>query len=200
MESAKKNRGCLPHLFFFLIFIIVLLFIAKFTFRGLPEPQIFPTPTQSFPVETTLTPASTINLLFSPSSLTTSPKQRFKAQLSIDPNGTQVSAVDLFFKYDNDKIFLQATPSGYFQNEATFASVIDNEHGTMHIALGGLYPTTSQGTLITFSGYTLVTATGAASLSILPDSKFTVGGVAQILPKTLPLSISIISSASGQLR
>ena len=199
MNTQQKNRGCLPHLFFILLLIIVLLFIAKFTFRGLPEPQLPVTPTPSLSVEATSTPASTVNLSFSPSVLTTSPKQRFKVELTVDPNGVQISALDLFFKFDNEKIFLQATPSAYFQNQATFASVIDNEHGTIHMALGGLYPTTAQGTLITFSGYTLVTASGSASLAILPDSKFTVNGVVQTLPKITPLSISIPSSSSAEL-
>lgn len=199
MESAKKNRGCLPHLFFFLIFIIVLLFIAKFTFRGLPEPQIIPTPIVPISESAvTSTPISSVKLSFKPETMTTSPKQRFKVELAVDPGGIQVSSFDLFFKFDNDKIFLQATPSAYFQNQAVFSNVIDNENGTIHLAVGGLYGTTSQGTLINFSGYTLVTASGSASLNILPDSKFTVSGVTKTLQSIVPLSISIVSSPSGQ--
>lgn len=176
--TSKPNRGCTPHLIAILVITIILLIIAKFTFRGLPErlPSSLPSDTQT-PLQTpTISSNSWVDISLLPKTSTGSPNMPFMVKIFADSHQSLTTFLDLYVGFDKNKLSVEsASPSAFFPNQVIFASTIDRDKGLIHLSFGSLSPATGSGTIAVLSGHIGPLATGSAQISILPESR--AGGV-----------------------
>ncbi len=194
--GLKKNRGCTPHLFAILILAIFLIIIAKFTFRGLPEPQALSMPTPSPQALATLSPTPAIEVAILPKSAIVTQNQKITLQIVADTPGLEITAVDISLRYDKNKLIFQtASPSSFFREQMVFANTVDGESGSVRVALGSLIPATRSGTLFLLLGQVLPGASGSAEIVIMPESRVgSVGTATSLLGKVMKSVLTIISA------
>lgn len=192
-DSNMKNRGCTPHLFALLVLSIFLLIMAKFFFSGLPDvPQL------QFLITPTVSPvpeSKRARVFILPQKTSVLAGQMFDLQLVIDSGEHQLTLIDLALNYDKDKLSFEiASPSSFFTDQVTFANVIDNDKGSIRLALGSLIPVSGSGTLFSLSGTVLPTASGSAAVLFSGQSRAgAVGSAESVLGKTEGSELTIVS-------
>lgn len=184
-SNAKRNRGCTPHLFAILIFTILLLIVAKFTLRGLPEnPMVSPTPSPQ---------PKLVDVAIIPSTIQVSANEQVTFDIHVDTKDIPITAADITLLYDKTKLaFKTASPAAFFPNQSVFTNSIQPDTGRIHVALGSLSTARGSGTLFRISGNILPVASGSATILVTSTSRIgVVGKATSVLGETKPAQIII---------
>lgn len=194
-NTAKTDRGCTLHLIAILVIVIILLIIAKFTFPGLPEISIAPTPANT-PQPTAPITKKLVNIkaFLQPSTDQIAKDKEFLFAVGIQELASPVTTLDVtVVSQDKNIIMKSASPSAFFKDQITFVNSIATDSASVRIALGSVKPASGSGVLFTVVAHSSKSASGSATIMVSALSKGSSYGSTETLPVLAdPLKLLIV--------